>query len=259
MTAPAGVEPAGASRSAVVTGAACGIGRATCGVLVDAGWEVVGVDIDEAGLRATAAEVGDDRLQTLVADVTRVDDMERAADSAEARAPLRGWVNNAASFAASSLHDESVSAIRPVLEVNLHGAINGAAVAIRRFLAGSRPGSIVNISSIEAIQPDPGYVGYSVSKAALEALARSIAVEYGPAGIRANAIAPGKVRDSGTRPGWRASRPRRPKRVGAPSRPATRWSESASPTRLRRRSRSCSTIRRPSSPAPCSQSTAAEP
>ena len=201
MTASAGVEPSTAPRSVVVTGAACGIGRATCGVLVDAGWQVVGVDIDEAGLRSTAAEVGSDRLQTLVADVTRVDDMERAADSAEARAPLRGWVNNAASFAASSLHDESVAAIRPVLEVNLYGAINGAAVAIRRFLAGGRPGSIVNISSIEAIQPDPGYVGYSVSKAALEALARSIAVEYGPAGIRSNAIAPGKVRGQRDAPG----------------------------------------------------------
>ena len=241
----------------VVTGAACGIGRATCGVLVDAGWHVVGVDIDEAGLRSTAAEVGDDRLQTLVADVTRVDDLERAADAAEARAPLRGWVNNAASFAASSLHDESVAAIRPVLEVNLHGAISGAAVAIRRFLAGGRPGSIVNVSSIEAIQPDPGYVGYSIRRPRWK---RSRVDRH-----RVRTSRHPRQRDHPADPG-----PARRALVGEPppEEAEARWRaveashaliESASPTRLRRRSRSCSTIPRPSSPAPCSQSTAAGP
>ena len=74
------------------------------------------------------------------------------------------------------------------------GVYWGASTAVRGFLAAKSPGSIVNISSIHATAAFPGWAAYDMAKGGVDALTRYIAVEYGPVGIRANAIAPGAIR-----------------------------------------------------------------
>ena len=80
-----------------------------------------------------------------------------------------------------------------LVAMNLNPAVVGCATAIRRFLAAGTQGAIVNVSSHQARQAVPGCTPYVTAKAAIEGLTRALAVEYGPRGIRVNAVAPGSV------------------------------------------------------------------
>jgi glucose 1-dehydrogenase len=77
------------------------------------------------------------------------------------------------------------------LAVNLRGAFLCAREAIRRFLAASSPGIIINISSVHQLIPKPEYLGYSVSKGGMQNLTRTLALEYADRNIRVNSIGPG--------------------------------------------------------------------
>jgi NAD(P)-dependent dehydrogenase (short-subunit alcohol dehydrogenase family) len=118
---------------------------------------------------------------------------ERAADLAEAAAPLAGWVNNAAVFRDASLHTAPPAEVLDLVRLNLAPAVVGCATAVRRFLAAGTPGAIVNVSSHQAQRAVPGAAPYATAKAAVEGLTRAVAVEYGPRGIRANAVALGSI------------------------------------------------------------------
>src|SRR6266536_511212 len=72
-------------------------------------------------------------------------------------------------------------------------AVTGCVTAVRRFLASGSPGAIVNVSSHQAQRPVPGSLPYATAKAAIEGLTRALAVEYGPRGIRTNAVALGSI------------------------------------------------------------------
>jgi len=76
---------------------------------------------------------------------------------------------------------------------NLGLAVTGCAVAVRRFLAGGAGGAIVNVSSHQAQRPVRGALPYATAKAAVEGLTRALAVDYGPRGIRTNAVALGSI------------------------------------------------------------------
>ncbi len=119
---------------------------------------------------------------------------EAAADRAEAAGTLAGWVNNAAVFRDASLHAVPVEEIRALIARNLDPALAGCAVAVRRFLAAGTGGAIVNVSSHQARAAVPGCLPYATAKAAIEGLTRALAVDYGPHGIRVNAVAPGTIR-----------------------------------------------------------------
>ena len=175
--------------SYVVTGGAHGIGRALVERLTEEG-HVVALDLDEQalawtedrdGVTAVAGDAGDERVA------------ERAADAAEAAGPLAGWVNNAAVFRDASLHEASAGTVLELIALNLGLAVTGCAVAVRRFLAAGRPGAIVNVSSHQAARPVAGALPYATAKAAVEGLTRALAVDYGPRGIRANAVALGSI------------------------------------------------------------------
>jgi NAD(P)-dependent dehydrogenase (short-subunit alcohol dehydrogenase family) len=118
---------------------------------------------------------------------------ERAADAAEAAAPLAGWVNNAAVFRDASLHEAPAREVLELIALNLGLAVTGCAVAVRRFLAAGRAGAIVNVSSHQAARPVAGALPYATAKAAVEGLTRALAVDYGPRGIRTNAVALGSI------------------------------------------------------------------
>jgi NAD(P)-dependent dehydrogenase (short-subunit alcohol dehydrogenase family) len=115
---------------------------------------------------------------------------ERAADVAGDE--LSGWVNNAAVFRDAGLHDTPASDVMALIQANLAPALAGCATAIRRFVVASG-GAIVNVSSHQAQRPVRGALPYATAKAAVEGLTRALAVDYGPRGIRTNAVALGSI------------------------------------------------------------------
>jgi NAD(P)-dependent dehydrogenase (short-subunit alcohol dehydrogenase family) len=180
------------TRSVVVTGCGAGIGRAIFERLLKSGWFVVGVEIDPTRAeeaRVAAGECGD----VLQGDVADTATLEAAADRSVEFAPLRGWVNNAGITWNNNLHDPDPQIIERVFEVDLFAVFWGCSTAIKRFLTESTGGSIVNISSIHGTAAFPDHAAYDTAKGGVNALTRYISVEYGPVGVRANAIAPGAI------------------------------------------------------------------
>jgi NAD(P)-dependent dehydrogenase (short-subunit alcohol dehydrogenase family) len=178
------------SRSFIVTGGGRGVGRAVVERLLRDGGHVVAVELDPAALEwlddhpCAVAVVGNAADDTVAA---------AAADRAQERAPLAGWVNNAAVFRDASLHMSSPREVLDLVELNLAPAVVGCATAVRRFLAAGTGGAIVNVSSHQAQRPVPGCTPYVTAKAAIEGLTRALAVEYGAHGVRVNAVALGSI------------------------------------------------------------------
>jgi NAD(P)-dependent dehydrogenase (short-subunit alcohol dehydrogenase family) len=175
--------------SVVVTGAAMGAGRAIAERLIADGHDVIGVDRDAPALAATAGEL---ELVAVEGDVGDWETHERAADAAERVGPLAGWVNNAGIDIQGGAHEVTPADIERGLRVLQVGVMYGTAVAVRRMLA-RRAGSIVNISSIQGVAAFPRYFVYGAAKAAVLQVCRSVAVDYGPYGIRCNAVLPGTI------------------------------------------------------------------
>lgn len=176
----------------VVTGAAMGIGRATAERCLADGLSVVGVDVDAEALGRVAEGLGE-RFVAVVGDVAQRATHERAAGAAEDAGSLTGWVNNAGIEIDAPAHELRDSDLERTLAVNLAGTAYGCAVAVQRFLAAEEGGAIVNVSSLQAVAGFPGSPAYQASKGGIDALTRQIAVEYGPAGIRCNAVRPGAI------------------------------------------------------------------
>jgi glucose 1-dehydrogenase len=100
-------------------------------------------------------------------------------------------VNNAGIQISSPSHELSTSDFDKVLAVNLRGAFLCAREAVKGFLATGTHGVIVNVSSVHQLIPKPNYLAYSMSKAGMQNLTQTLALEYAAQGIRVNAIAPG--------------------------------------------------------------------
>jgi 3-oxoacyl-[acyl-carrier protein] reductase len=178
-------------RTAVVTGAAGGIGRQTAITYAAAGASVVLADVDKAGLEETESLV--EGALVVPTDVTQrgqVDDLARAALEVNRR--LDVWANVAGILRYSPVVDATEQHLREVLAVNLEGVYWGCAAAARTMAEAGR-GSIVNIASAGGDMPAPTLSVYSMTKAAVMMLTRTLAVEAGPSGVRVNAIAPGFI------------------------------------------------------------------
>lgn len=195
MERQAGTQQAGTgmNRSYVVTGGGRGIGRAVVERLLGEAGTVVAIELDPAALTWVDDHPAGPRVMAVVGDAADEEVTERAADLAQTAGILTGWVNNAAVFRDASIHAAPVRTILDLVAMNLNPAFVGCATAIRRFLAAGMPGAIVNVSSHQARQAVPGCTPYVTAKAAIEGLTRALAVEYGPRGIRVNAVAPGSV------------------------------------------------------------------
>ncbi len=179
--------------SYVVTGGGRGVGRAVVQRLLDAGDRVVAIELDPAALEWTADHPAGPRIVAVVGDAGDEGVAERAADLAEAGAELAGWVNNAAIFTGAALHSAPVREVLDLIAGNLNPAVVGSATAIRRFLRAGSGGAIVNVSSHQAQRAVRGALTYATAKAAVEGLTRALAVDYGPHGIRVNAVALGSI------------------------------------------------------------------
>jgi NAD(P)-dependent dehydrogenase (short-subunit alcohol dehydrogenase family) len=179
--------------SHVVTGGGRGIGRAIVERLLDDGADVVAIERDPDALAWTEDHPAAGRVTAVAGDASADDVAERAADLAEAAAPLGGWVNNAAVFRDASIDAVPTRDLRELIALNLDPAVVGCATAIRRFLAAGTGGAIVNVSSHQAQRAVVGALPYVTAKAAIEGLTRALAVDYGPRGIRVNAVALGSI------------------------------------------------------------------
>lgn len=180
--------------SVVVTGVGRGIGRAIFDAAVANDWYAVGIEADGSLVEDLRATLEPDRGLAIHADLTEPSAFGTARDAAVARAPLRGWVNSAGIANPVSLHRARRADLAAVLSVNLEGAFWGCAMAVQTFLSQGSGGAIVNISSIHGRASFAAHPAYDMSKGGIDALTRNVAVEYGPAGIRANAVAPGAIR-----------------------------------------------------------------
>ncbi len=179
--------------SAVVTGCGQGIGRAILERLRDDGYFVVGIE-QSGELADDARGMLERRGEVIQGDVAERAVLEQAVAAARAAADLGAWVNNAAIMPATNLHLPVVDVVNRVLDVNLLACYWGCSAAVRAYLEQRSPGVIVSISSVHGRVAYSNAAAYDISKAGVDALTRYVATEYGPVGIRANAIAPGGVR-----------------------------------------------------------------
>jgi NAD(P)-dependent dehydrogenase (short-subunit alcohol dehydrogenase family) len=182
-----------ANRTALVTGAARGIGRATAEQFLTAGASVALVDRDKEALAALAAEHGDAaRMLTLVADVASAADVSRAVESSIATfGGLDILVNNAAVHFARAVEEYTLEEIDLQLGVNLKGAlfaIRAALPALRRAR-----GSIVSVSSMTGLVGQSHGAVYVATKGALISMTKALALELGADGIRVNCVCPAGV------------------------------------------------------------------
>ncbi len=178
-------------RTAVVTGAARGLGLAIAEALVADGYSVWAVDSDKDELGRAAETIGATPWALDVTDEAAVAGLVEQLDGCDA------LVNNAAIWRFTPLASTPLDEARRVLDVNVVAPL----LLMQRFvplLAGSPNAAIVNISSITAKYSPTGAGVYPASKAALEALTRIAAVEFGPQRIRCNAVGPGIIPTEGT-------------------------------------------------------------
>jgi NAD(P)-dependent dehydrogenase (short-subunit alcohol dehydrogenase family) len=178
-----------AGRTAVVTGAASGIGKATASRLREAGADVLLVDVDAEGGERAATEI-DGRF--VRADVARADEVDQAMRAAvEHTARLDIVVNNAGiALDLTAIADTPEEHFRRHMDVNALGVLNGIKAAAPLI---SNGGAIVNTASLLGVLALPGYASYAASKFAIVGLTKVAAVELGPRRIRVNAVCPTTV------------------------------------------------------------------
>jgi NAD(P)-dependent dehydrogenase (short-subunit alcohol dehydrogenase family) len=174
-------------RVVVVTGATGGIGAAIVRELLAEGLGVVAVDLVDRAQH-------DDRVAPVVGDAGEPAVADAAVHAAAALGELTGWVNNSALFSDAWLDEAGADDVLARIDANLRPVVTGSAAAVRAFVSAGRGGAIVNVSSHQAQRPVRGSLAYATAKAAMEGLTRALAVDYGPAGIRANAVALGSIR-----------------------------------------------------------------
>lgn len=175
-------------QSAVVTGAARGIGRAIAERLVARGFAVVATDVDEPAVRRAAAEIG--AAAGLGQDVG--DEVSHGAVAAEAwrHGRLSAWFNNAGVGNDGGLMELSSRSVEQLVRVNLLGVVWGMRAALDGF--GPEGGDIVNTASMSAHGPVPGLSVYAATKAAVVSLSTSVHLEA-PRNVRVHALCPDGV------------------------------------------------------------------
>jgi NAD(P)-dependent dehydrogenase (short-subunit alcohol dehydrogenase family) len=184
------VAAVGETKVAIVTGASSGIGFGCAAKLAEMGMAVVGAGRDEDRLAELAAAIGDDdRVATIAVDLTADDAPARIVDLAVARwGHIDFLVNNAGVGSPKPLHETDDDSLDYFLGLMLRAPFRLARDVIPHMPPGS---AIINVTSTFAVVGGLRGGAYSAAKGGLTSLTLHIACQYGPQGIRCNAVAPG--------------------------------------------------------------------
>ncbi len=178
--------------TAVVTGAARGIGLEIARKLIEAGWTVAALDMLEDDLKASAAELGENYKPYTVNITDSIMLAEVAAAVGRDLPTVKGIVNNAGITRDALMMRMSEDQWNMVLDVNLTGSWK-VTQAFMRSLIRAREGSIVSVSSVVGLLGAAGQVNYAASKAGLIGMSKSLNRELAGRGITVNVVAPGFI------------------------------------------------------------------
>jgi NAD(P)-dependent dehydrogenase (short-subunit alcohol dehydrogenase family) len=188
---------------AIVTGAASGIGRATARLLAQEGAAVVVADVDPEGGEETARQIREDGGSGLFArtDVSRSEDVQQMVATTLERFGQLDILHNNAYWAPlyRPLVDTAEEEWDRTLDVTLKGVFLGCKYAIPPMIERGG-GVIVNTASTAALVASPQFAAYMAAKGGVVTLTRSVAMDYGPSGIRCNAVCPGLIETPATAP-----------------------------------------------------------
>jgi NAD(P)-dependent dehydrogenase (short-subunit alcohol dehydrogenase family) len=182
-------------KTAIVTGAATGIGAATAALFADHGADVLAVDIKEPGdVLAAALERTPEQVRFRHLDVTSEEAWEEGVAACRELFGAPGvLVNNAGRLGSGKpVHEETADEMRAVFEVNTVGMMLGMKAVIPGMLEAGA-GAIVNVSSVWGLSGVANNVAYQTAKGATIMLSKNAGVTYAPHGIRVNCLLPGYV------------------------------------------------------------------
>ncbi|MFL1453958.1 SDR family NAD(P)-dependent oxidoreductase [Marinobacter sp. GN3S48] len=175
---------------AIVTGGGSGIGAAIASMLTRQGWSVVICGRRSSTLKRIAETTG---AHAVVADITNPDGVSHLVDYAlEQFGKLDGLVLNAGVIRPGLVGELSDQDWAAMIETNLTAPFKLLRAALPHLVESK--GSVIGIASVSALQASGGIAGYNASKAGLSMLLRSVAIDYGPQGVRANVVCPGWTR-----------------------------------------------------------------
>lgn len=180
-----------AGKTAIITGAARGMGAVTARLFVEHGANVVIGDILEEEGKALAQELGD-KARFVRLDVCNEGDWQAAVVEAENMGSLNVLVNNAGILVFKPIAEQSTEEYMKVLNINLVGCYNGIRAVIEPMKRAGQ-GSIVNISSIDGLQAKNALSAYASSKWGMRGLTKAAALELGHHNIRVNTVHPGGI------------------------------------------------------------------
>jgi NAD(P)-dependent dehydrogenase (short-subunit alcohol dehydrogenase family) len=184
----------------LITGGGTGLGKSMGERFLSLGAELVICGRRKEVLDQTAAEFRDkfgSDVQTVRCDVRSPDDVETMLDEIWRQAPLDVLVNNAAGNFVAQTHKLSARAIDSVLGICLHGTAYCTTGVGRRWIEQGRPGTVLSILTLSALHGGAFTVPSAMAKAGIDAMTKSLAVEWGPKGIRLVAVAPGSFPTEG--------------------------------------------------------------
>ena len=184
----------------LITGGGTGLGKSMGQRFLSLGAELVICGRRKDVLDQTAAEFHEtfgSTVRTFRCDVRSPDDVETMLDEIWQYGPVDVLVNNAAGNFIAQTHKLSARAIDSVLGICLHGTAYCTTGVGRRWIEQGRPGTILSILTLSALQGGPFTVPSAMAKAGVDAMTKSLAVEWGPKGIRLVAVAPGSFPTEG--------------------------------------------------------------
>lgn len=182
-----------AGKTALITGAARGIGRAFAGAYIREGARVALADIDLAAAQQAAAELGEAAIAVEM-DVSRQDSIEQAVETTiTALGHIDILINNAAIFTAAPVVDITRDDFQRVFDINVSGTLFTLQAVARHMIARGGGGRIINMASQAGRRGEPLVAVYCASKAAIISLTQSAGLNLIEHGINVNAISPGVV------------------------------------------------------------------
>lgn len=180
-------------KTVIVTGSASGIGRGVALRFSQEGANVVLCDIDEKKLAAVAGELPPDRTLAQRCDVTRLDEVQAVVKAAVSRfGALDVMVNNAGIAAEGSALDVTLEDWTQTIATDLSGVFHGCRAALPELL--KTQGCIINTASVSGLGADWGMCAYNSAKGGVVNLTRSLALDFGKQGVRANSVCPSLTR-----------------------------------------------------------------